>query len=279
VREIGTASAEPRTLSDAAFVRLRSDIVSGELRPGAKLKIADLVTRYDVGASPLREALARLSAEHLVVLEGQRGFTVAPVSRQELEDLSHVRQLVEGDAVVRSVEQGDVEWEARIVAAYFRLQRAHQASAARSFTWSPEWERCNQEFHAAVVAACDSPWLIRVQRSLYTHSERYRHIAFVSPQVSRDGDAEHKAIMDACLARKPELARRLTVEHIARTAATVAALLSTGRQAAGPSRAMRLLAEAVPAGALEASRKKRRRTGVRTNATRVRQPRRAGGKT
>lgn len=240
------ATSEPRTLSDAAFLRLRTDIVTGTLRPGAKLKIGDLVSRYDVGASPLREALARLSAEQLVVLQGQRGFTVAPISREELDDLIHVRQLVECDAVARSVKRGDVEWEARIVAAYFRLQRAHRTSAARGFVWSQDWEHCNREFHDAVVSACGSPWLLRMQQSLYSQCERYRHIAFVNPRVPRDGDAEHKAIMDACLARKGDLARRLTAEHIARTATAVSALLPETADAMLPSRAMRLLGDALP---------------------------------
>ena len=239
-------ASEPKTLSDAAFLRLRSDIVTGALRPGAKLKIGDLVKRYEVGASPLREALARLSADHLVVLQGQRGFTVAPISRQELDDLIHVRQLVECDAVARSVERGDVEWETRIVAAYFRLQRAHQVSAERGFAWSQEWERCNREFHDAVVSECGSPWLLRMQQSLYAQCERYRHIAFVNPCVPRDGDAEHKGIMDACLARKGELAHRLTAEHIAKTASSVAALLPEAAGSQGVSRAMRLLGDVAP---------------------------------
>ena len=117
---------EPRTLSDAAFLRLRADIMTGALKPGAKLKIGDLVTRYEVGASPLREALARLSSDHMVVLEGQRGFTVASISREELADLARVRALIEAEAVALSIARGDVEWEARIVASYFRLQKAHR---------------------------------------------------------------------------------------------------------------------------------------------------------
>lgn len=244
---MGEAEANPRTLSDAAFLRLKADIVTGALRPGAKLKVGDLVARYEVGASPLREALARLSSEHLVILQGQRGFTVAPISRQELEDLTHVRQLVECDAVVRAVERGDVEWEARIVAAYFRLQRAHQGSASRGLMWSLDWERCNREFHDAVVSACGSPWLLRLQQSLYAQCERYRHIALLKPSVPRDGDAEHKAIMDACLGRKVEMARRLTAEHIGKTAQMVAPSLPDGEAGLGISRAMRLLTGGAPA--------------------------------
>lgn len=215
---------EPRTLSDAAFLRLRADIMTGALKPGTKLKIGDLVSRYEVGASPLREALARLSSDHMVVLEGQRGFTVASISREELADLVRVRQLVEAEAVALSIARGDVEWEARIVASYFRLQKA-QRQAQEVGRWSLAWEECNRQFHDALVSDCGSVWLLRMQQQLYAQSVRYRFVSFDQPQPPRDGDAEHKALMDACLARNVERARRLTIEHIERTAKAVAAIL------------------------------------------------------
>ena len=118
----------------------------------------------------------------------------------------------------------DVEWEARIVASYFRLQKAHrQADAAGR--WSLDWEDCNRQFHNALVSDCGSVWLLRLQQQLYAQSVRYRFISFDQPQPPRDGDAEHKALMDACLARNVERARRLTIEHIERTAKAVAAIL------------------------------------------------------
>ena len=234
-------AAEPKTLSDAAFLRLRADIMRGDLRPGTKLKIGDLVARYDVGASPLREALARLSSDHLVVLEGQRGFTVAPISKSDVLDLARVRQLVEGEAVAQSVERGDVDWEARIVAAYFRLQRAHRQSEAKSFAWSQAWEDRNREFHDALCSACGSVWLLRLQQQLYEQSERYRHITFDKPRVPRDGDAEHKAMMDACLARNVGTARRLAAQHIQRTATIVSELIPDDAIAKPTSRIVRLM--------------------------------------
>lgn len=215
---------EPRTLSDAAFLRLRADIMTGALKPGTKLKIGDLVTRYEVGASPLREALARLSSDHMVVLEGQRGFTVAAISREELADLARVRGLIESEAVALSIARGDVEWEARIVASYFRLQKA-QHLAQEEGRWSLAWEDCNRQFHDALLSGCGSIWLLRVQQQLYAQSVRYRFIAFDQPQLPRDGDAEHKALMDACLSRNVERAQRLTIEHIERTAKAIAAIL------------------------------------------------------
>ena len=83
------------TLSIADVDKIRADIVGGALAPGEKLKLGELSDRYDCGINPLREALARLGATGLVVLEDQKGVRVAPVSREDLLDLTHVRQQVE----------------------------------------------------------------------------------------------------------------------------------------------------------------------------------------
>ncbi len=69
-----------RTLIERTYGQLREDILDGKLVPGEKLLVEHLKSRYDVGAGTVREALSRLVSEAMVVAEGQRGFTVAPVS-------------------------------------------------------------------------------------------------------------------------------------------------------------------------------------------------------
>jgi GntR family transcriptional regulator, carbon starvation induced regulator len=72
--------------SEFAAERLRSDIVSGAWSPGTKLKMRELLPRYDVGASPMREALARLAAEGFVEQRAQRGMRVPELNFEELQD-------------------------------------------------------------------------------------------------------------------------------------------------------------------------------------------------
>jgi len=214
-----------KTLADAAYRRIREDIISGALKPNEKLKFSSMVSRYDLGVSPLREALARLSSDHLVLLEGQRGFTVAPASKEELFDVSRVRQLIEGEAVALSIQNGNVEWEAGIVAAFFRLQRAEERREDESLAWVQEWENCNGAFHAALISQCGSVWLLRLQELLYAQHKRYRFISLRHASARRNLNAEHKALMEACLNRDVALARQLTAQHIENTANAVAALL------------------------------------------------------
>lgn len=224
-----------KTLSDAAYRRIREDIISGALKPNEKLKFASMAARYDFGISPLREALARLSSDHLVRLEGQRGFTVVPVSREELLDVSRVRQVVEGEAVALSIQNGTVDWEAGIVAAFFRLQQAEKRRND-STAWVQDWESCNTAFHEALISRCGSVWLLRLQQLLYAQHKRYRFISLRHPSSPRDLNAEHKALMEACLNHEPALARQLTAQHIENTANAIAALLSSDKAPARPVR-------------------------------------------
>ena len=219
------------TLSDKAYRALRRDIVAGTLAPGERLRIAKLSTDYDVGASPLREALSKLSSEFLVLVEGQRGFSVAPISAQELKDVSQVRQDLEAEALKRAIANGNDAWEAGIVAAFYNLGKAEARRRENPVKHAAEWEDRNREFHEALVAACDSEWIKRLRLLLYYQHERYRRISLKNPNPARDLEAEHRAIMDATLARDTKLAMRLTREHIDRTTQAVLEVLAHDRAA------------------------------------------------
>ena len=110
-----------RTLAAAAFSRIRADILGSRLLPGTRLRFEPLKKAYGVGLSPLREALSRLVVSGLVTAEGQRGFRVAPASIEDIQDISDVRTNVECLAFRQSIERGDDQWQADVVAAHYRL--------------------------------------------------------------------------------------------------------------------------------------------------------------
>ncbi|MBI0436157.1 GntR family transcriptional regulator [Roseomonas sp. KE0001] len=80
--------AEARSLTSAVQARLRAEIVACRFRPGEKLPIAALNTRFKVSYALVREALSRLMADGLVVAEDQRGFRASPISLADLHDLT-----------------------------------------------------------------------------------------------------------------------------------------------------------------------------------------------
>lgn len=210
-----------KTVADQTYQHLRRDIVSGELAPGTKLRVEMLSKRYGVGMSPLREALVRLHGEALVLAEGQRGFWVAMISLDELDDTIKTRMLVETEALARSIELGDDAWEERIRTTYAELSAMEAILHGGDRSIISRWEKANTQFHEALVSACASPWLIRMRNMLHYHSERYRMISLANTRFDRDVHDEHEAIMDATLSRKALRACRLIEVHLQQTADSV----------------------------------------------------------
>jgi DNA-binding GntR family transcriptional regulator len=209
--DIAISANNTRSLTTLAFERLRQDILSGALRPEERLRIQALSERYAIGATAIREALSRLVPDGLVASEDQRGFFVAPVSRDDLMDLTQTRIAVEQMALRLAMERGDVEWESQLLSCFHRLSRAEPPT-------SPEravvWAQVHQQFHEALIAGCRSAWTLRLCRLLYEKSERYRNL---SAQRTSSGDrdiaTEHRTLMDAAMARDTATACRLLSEH------------------------------------------------------------------
>jgi DNA-binding GntR family transcriptional regulator len=209
-----TPDDEPKTLVEGAYRRLRRDIVEGRLAPNEKLRVEHLKDDYNVGAGTLREALALLVADALVVAQGQRGFRVAPISLADLSDITNTRVLLETEALRQSIEFGDDAWEGEVLAAFHRLSRAEEKLNAEEGISFDEWEDRNRIFHETLIAACPSRWIHHFLSILYRQSERYRRLSIFSRTTPRDVHAEHAAIVDATVARKSALASELLAEHI-----------------------------------------------------------------
>lgn len=222
ISTVPTTEEPARTLAAATLGRLRADVVRGTLRPGDRLRFDHLRRSYGVGLSPLREALSRLTADGLVLLQGQRGFQVAPVSVSDLWDIYNVRRGLEVTALRVSIAHGDDRWEAEIVAAFHRLAKCHAGSQDHPALRSDEWERWHRAFHLSLLSACGSPWLLHLRNILFDHAERYRHLSAAYGYPSRKSLREHRGVMEATLARDADRACRLLEGHMRRTVESVA---------------------------------------------------------
>jgi DNA-binding GntR family transcriptional regulator len=172
---------------------------------------------YDVGPTPLRETLQRLTAEGLVVAHGGRGFQVAELSLAEFLDLNMARIEVELAALRLAIRNGDVDWESRIVAAAYRLARADHDVAKGTEQSMENWENENRHFHSALVSGCPSATLLQMRDALNDKCERYRRAALSNSYASRNLNEEHKAIADAVLAYDSERGCELLRQHYERT--------------------------------------------------------------
>jgi len=213
-----TAAREPSVnLTQRAYEELRADILACRIAPGAKLKIQDLCTKFSVSLGAIREALSRLTSEGLVTAEPQRGFRAAPISAEDLQDLTRVRVEIDSLCLRRAIELGDVDWEARLVAAFHRLSRMPERAAGDPARSSDDWADAHAAFHNALLDGCDSPWLLRLHQQLYDQSERYRRLSVSMAQRRRNIGDEHQKILDAALARDADKAVKLLTAHLSAT--------------------------------------------------------------
>lgn len=210
----GGAGNGSRTLIERSYARLRDDIVEGRLAPGEKLRVEHLKTLYQVGAGTLREAITRLVSDALVEAEGQRGFRVAPVTLADLEDLTRLRLHVEIEALRQSIRNGNAAWRAELQHAYDELSAFEQPIRPEL---RPRWEQLNVRFHEALIAACDSPWTMKMLRLLSRHSERYRRYAIGLSDGPRDVHDEHRQIFEAAMAGQEARAALALEAHIRAT--------------------------------------------------------------
>ncbi len=209
-----TAESDPPADTVAASVwrRVRGDILLGTLVPGRKLKLDALRDAYGASVSTLREVLTRLASEALVVAEGQRGFEVAPVSTRNLRDLAELRLLVEGQALEDSFRHGDVEWEGRVVAAYHKLAVMEKRMEEGDFLALTDWKRHDWEFHQALISACGSKVLMQLHGGIFDKYLRYQMIALSFRGAI--AASEHRALLDAALARDAAGARAILERHL-----------------------------------------------------------------
>ena len=117
---------EDITLSEQVYRLLRRDIMSGVFAPGQSLRLELLKQRYGSSFSPIREALNRLRSERMVVNTTSRGFSIAPLSVEEMWDACETRILIDCDALRRSLANADDAWEARLVGAYHAHKSGHE---------------------------------------------------------------------------------------------------------------------------------------------------------
>ncbi len=213
--EISTKQGATRSLEVHAAIR--SDIMSTRIPPGTRLKVSPLCERFGVSLSVVREALTRLSEQRLVRSEPQLGFSVVPLDREGLEDLTNVRVEVERLALRWAIEHADLAWETSVVAALYQLGRTPLNEPGHEVEVSDAWSDAHAGFHLALASGCGSPLLMELRRGPYDSAEIYRRWARPAAREERDIHKEHTAIANAAIARDIGLATSLLESHIRRT--------------------------------------------------------------
>jgi DNA-binding GntR family transcriptional regulator len=213
-RTVERPNGEAGTLSERAATLVEQDILAGRLAPGARLGIVDLVQRYEIGATPLREGLSRLMSRGLIVGIGQRGFRVAEVSREDLADITCMRTAVEKEAVRLAIIHGDDAWEAGIVSALHQMRRHIERTGNEFREGAADFDRLHKGFHTALLAACGSGRMLGAHSDLYDQAYRYRRVMMRAIDSGAGFIRSHQMLADRVLARDVPGAQTMLEEHL-----------------------------------------------------------------
>ncbi|TVT26311.1 GntR family transcriptional regulator [Amycolatopsis rhizosphaerae] len=201
------------------YDRVRELIVSGVYLPGRPVTEQDLSERLEVSRTPVREALRRLESDGLV-RGARRGVTVVELDRKALRDAYHVRASLEGlTAELAAVRQraGELSPAAlnRLVAC---ADRADEASKAGDLT---EGIRHNRAFHRAIALLAGNPLALDLLDRVWDQIIVSTRAVLTAPEGPGRVDGEHRALIAAITAGRPEAAAESARDHIAATARAV----------------------------------------------------------
>ena len=213
-QEIGPSGSATRATK--LYRALKEDIIGGALTPRQWLRIDVLRKRYNAGASPLREALNRLSAEGFVDQKDQRGFVVADINERSLDELIFTRCCLNQIMLPTVLERGDTAWEERVVLAHYHLSKIPPFTSDGRV--NGDYLIRHREFHMSILAPCGSRWLLELSEKLFDWTQCYQSLALRSDVVgSRDVASEHNELVKAILARDIAKSISLLNAHVRTT--------------------------------------------------------------
>jgi DNA-binding GntR family transcriptional regulator len=181
--------------------------MSRRLAPGERVRQVDIANRLGVSSVPVREALQTLEAEEQVTYEPHRGYTVARLSIQEVEEIYRMRELLEREATRQAVPRVDEDliWWLRERLLYLNeLIESHEML---------DYTEANRDFHLRLFEQSGMPRFVRTIERLWQNSEAARGSIFDDPGWKERTKNDHQNIVDACEARDVEAAIRAQDEH------------------------------------------------------------------
>ena len=191
-----------------------SDIRSGVLEPGRKLRVAELKTQYGIGASPLREALLLVTSLGYATGESHRGYRVADVSPQDLLDITRAREVIELGMLRASMATASDEWEIGIVAAMERFRRTVARAGSEGFHASEAVAATHKGLHAALVSHCGSPRLATMQALFFDQARRYRDVMISEVRSASMFVETHEVLVESILSKNVDRACEALSDHL-----------------------------------------------------------------
>jgi DNA-binding GntR family transcriptional regulator len=209
---VGDLSAVDERLASARIAdQIRSAVLSGEMRPGTRIRQEWLAAEFGASRIPVREALKQLENEGLVMLAPNRGAWIADVNSEESIEVYKIREVVEPLAIHESVPNLTEVDIAALEATVRDLERV---------TTLEDYIQLDREFHLRTYSGARMPRLLAMVERFWNSTQHFRR-RFVKETFARDGlpfsDPQHLMLMDTIRGRDAEGARAVVGLHIRRT--------------------------------------------------------------
>ena len=200
---------------DTNYERLRAAIVRGEIAPNSRLVESDVVTSFDMTRAAVRDALIRLEQEGLVVREPHRGARVRQVTDTEAVEILQARAVLEGLAVRMTAERIDAAGVERLRATLARHRALLESGDLLGAS------DANADLHATLLELSGHRTALRLIHALSSQTVRYQYRTILIPGRSAASVAEHRAIVDAVVAGRPDEAEAAMRSHLFNVAESV----------------------------------------------------------
>ncbi len=199
-----------RSLADQAFEIVRERIVSAEIPPLSSIRQDALAGELGISKIPLREALTRLEQNGLLRSSPNKGFIVPALSPGEAEEIFELRLRLEPDAAARACAKTNDAQRRAATEAHARLEAVAGANMR-------EIAGCHRQFHLALVASDSHLLTMRLLERLHALADRYVCFHLQQRSHQRRARGEHRALLDAWLARDADRVRQLLEKHLSTT--------------------------------------------------------------
>jgi len=221
----------PRTLPRRSIpaeiaVSLRERILGGEFRAGEQLRQDGLAADYGVSRIPVREALRRLEAEGLVVIEPHKGAVVAGLEPAEIRELFEMRAVLEAELIRLAVPRLTAADVSEATAAL----RDYEAGLAAGQV--EDWGALNWRFHGALYRAAGRPRWLETLQDLNARTDRFIRLQLALTGALDRARGEHQAILTLARAGEADDAAALMRRHILEAGEALSAALALDQQAA-----------------------------------------------
>ncbi|BBY85749.1 GntR family transcriptional regulator [Mycolicibacterium tokaiense] len=191
-------------LMEQAYQRLKRDIIELKRKPGEHFTEHQVAAAWGLSKTPVREALARLHRDGLVVPIRRAGYVASAITLNDAADLCDMRTLLQGEAAARTAAKGLSDTD-QVRLTELAVDDGYGQLAG---PYLDERLRQNYEFESIIANGCGNERLAASIVAVFDDLERVVRLAnMLEPSMSPFRTEERKAIVDAILARDPDAAR------------------------------------------------------------------------